>query len=193
MIKKSLNKIKCIQKIDIRLFEKTVIIVVITYLFFYMLICFSCWGAGYHDDGFGDYALTQNKGICKIEGKTIFYVAEGTYVPFFRLLIKGPAKVYTNGPDGLLRVSHIFIENTAGEKKTNIITFKNPIDYRWDAISGISDFVVVESSDYITLYYDKEPVDGFVIENNPFAKNIQFVQMDNLQKVKEMDDACFFY
>jgi len=79
------------------------------------------------------------------------------------------------------------------EKKTNIITFKNPIDYRWDAISGISDFVVVESSDYITLYYDKEPVDGFVIENNPFAKNIQFVQMDNLQKVKEMDDACFFY
>ena len=157
-----------------------------------MLICFSCWGAGYHDDGFGDYALTQNKGICKIDGKTIFYVAEGTYVPFFRLLIKGPAKVYTNGLDGVLRVSHIFVENTAGEK-TNIITFKNPIDYRWDAISGISDFVIVESSDYVTLYYDREPVDGFVIENNPFAKKIQFVQMDNLQKVKEMDNACFFY
>ena len=157
-----------------------------------MLICFSCWGAGYHNDGFGDYALAQNKGICKIDGKTIFYVAEGTYVPFFRLLIMGPAKVYTNGPDGVLRASHIFIENTAGEK-TNIITFKNPIDYRWDAISGTSDFVIVESSDYVTLYYDLEPIDGFVIENNPFAKDIRFVQTDNLQKIKEMEDACFFY
>jgi len=192
MIKKTLNKIKCIRKIAIRPFEKTVIIVVITCSFFYMLICFSCWGAGYHNDGFGDYALTQNKGICKIDGETIFYVAEGTYVPFFRLLIMGPAKVYTNGPDGVLRASHIFIENTAGEK-TNIITFKNPIDYRWDAISGTSDFVIVESSDYVTLYYDLEPIDGFVIENNPFAKDIQFVQTDNLQDLKKMKDACFFY
>ena len=192
MMKILSNKSKSIRKINIKSFKKAVIIVVITCSFFYMLICFSCWGAGYHDDGFGDYALTQNKGICKIDGKTIFYVAEGTYVPFFRLLIKGPAKVYTNGLDGVLRVSHIFVENTAGEK-INIITFKNPIDYRWDAISGISDFVIVESSDYVTLYYDREPVDGFVIENNPFAKEIQFVQSVNLQKIKEMDNACFFY
>lgn len=192
MMKILSNKSKSIRKINIKSFKKAVIIVVITCSFFYMLICFSCWGAGYHDDGFGDYALTQNKGICKIDGKTIFYVAEGTYVPFFRLLIKGPAKVYTNGLDGVLRVSHVFVENSAGEK-INIITFKNPIDYRWDAISGISDFVIVESSDYVTLYYDREPVDGFVIENNPFAKEIQFVQSVNLQKIKEMDNACFFY
>ena len=192
MMKILSNKSKSIRKINIKSFKKAVIIVVITCSFFYMLICFSCWGAGYHDDGFGDYALTQNKGICKIDGKTIFYVAEGTYVPFFRLLIKGPAKVYTNGLDGVLRVSHVFVENSAGEK-INIITFKNPIDYRWDAISGVSDFVIVESSDYVTLYYDKEPVDGFVIENNPFAKEIQFVQSVNLQKIKEMDNACFFY
>ena len=192
MMKILSNKSKSIRKINIKSFKKAVIIVIITCSIFYMLICFSCWGAGYHDDGFGDYALIQNKGICKIDGKTIFYVAEGTYVPFFRLLIKGPAKVYTNGLDGVLRVSHVFVENSAGEK-INIITFKNPIDYRWDAISGISDFVIVESSDYVTLYYDREPVDGFVIENNPFAKEIQFVQSVNLQKIKEIDNACFFY
>ena len=192
MMKMLSNKLKYILKIEISPFKRAAKFVIITCSFFYMLICFSCWGAGYHDDGFGDYALAQNKGICKIEGKTIFYIAEGAYVPFFRLLIKGPAKVYTKGPDGVLRISHIFIENTSGEK-VNIITFKNPIDYRWDAENGISDFVIAESSDYITFYYDMEPIDGFVIESNPFAKNIQFVQTDNLRKFKEMENACFFY
>lgn len=186
------NNLKYIRKIDISPFEIAVKFVIITCSFFYMLICFSCWGAGYHDDGFGDYALAQNKGVCKIDEKIIFYIAEGAYVPFFRLLIKGPAKVYTNGPDGVLRVSHIFIENTSGEK-VNIITFKNPIDYRRDAKNGISNFVIVESSNYITLYYDKAPIEGFVIENNPFAKNIQLVQTDNLRNFREMENACFYY
>ena len=192
MMKMLSNKLKYILKIEISPFEIAAKFVIITCSFFYMLICFSCWGAGYHDDGFGGNALAQNEGICKIEGKTIFYIAEGAYVPFFRLLIKGPAKVYTKGPDGVLRISHIFIENTSGEK-VNIITFKNLIDYRWDAKNEISDFVIVESSDYITFYYDMEPIDGFVIESNPFAKNIQFVQTDNLRNFREMENACFYY
>ena len=114
-------------KIDIKTFEKTVMIIIVACSFLWIFVCFNCDGAGYHE-GFGDYALAQNKGICKIDGKTIFYVGDSVYVSFLQLLLKGADRVYTDGPDGVLRVSRIFYEKNTGEK-VDIITFKNPEDF----------------------------------------------------------------
>ena len=196
MVKILLDKIKRDLKIDIKTFEKTVMIIIVACSFLFLFVCFNCDGAGYHE-GFGDYALAQNKGICKIDGKTIFYVGDSVYVSFLQLLLKGADRVYTDGPDGVLRVSRIFYEKNTGEK-VDIITFKNPEDFRWRSIGElsvqtISEFVIVEYSDYIALYYDLEPIGGFVVEHNPFPKKFKFVQTDELWKFREIKDACFYY
>ena len=85
MVKILLDKIKRDLKRDIKTFEKTVMIIIVACSFLWIFVCFNCDGAGYHE-GFGDYALAQNKGICKIDGKTIFYVGDSVYVSFLQLL-----------------------------------------------------------------------------------------------------------
>ena len=53
--------------------------------------------------------------------------------------------------------------------------------------------VVVETSDLITIFYNKEPVDGFFIEKNPFSKKILFVFKSRLSELKHKEGVCFYY
>ena len=125
----------------------------------------------------------QKEGIgCQIEGYKLSKLEEPLVVPFLQ--------VFINGYYGLYRVYDIMYVNESGEKR-KFLTYKCPLTYGLDVIPEDIDFVIEETSDVITVYYEKEPVDGFKVENNPFSKEIQFKFLSDLENVRAVEGACF--
>ena len=143
-----------------------------------MLLCFLFWNGG-HFKGVGTSPFRQhlsqkdNNMACSIDGTKLFLIGDDVDVSFFQMYAISGFKAY--------RFYHVFVIDER-ENRINLITYKFPLTTGIGAIIENTDMIIENSSDAITIYYDKEPVDGFVIENNPFHKKIQFEKLDNLKK-----------
>ena len=125
----------------------------------------------------------QKKGIgCQIEGYKLSKLEEPLVVPFLQ--------VFINGYYGLYRVYDVMYVNKSGEK-SKFFTYKCPLTYGLDVIPEDVHFVIEESLDVITIYYDKEPVGGFNVEKNPFSKKIQFKFLKDTKGVRAEEGACY--
>lgn len=168
----------------IRVLEIIVKIFVCLYLLIMMLVCYSCWHGG-HWDGSDEYYFKQKNNenffSCKIEGKRISKYGENVEVPFWQLFI--------SGFHGIFRIYHILYE-TESKEKNGFITYKFPLTSGVGAIVEDTDLVIEESFNQITIYYDKAPIDGFLIEKNPFSKNIVFKQKSDLTDIKAKEGSC---
>ncbi len=115
--------------------------------------------------------------ICNIEGKRIFLYGEDTNVPYFSF--KDEYRVY-----------HILSEDSSN--KEYIATYKFPMTYGVGAIAENTDIAIVETQENITIYYSREPVGGFIIEQNPFSKKLRTEFRDQLFDIKSVDGACYY-
>ena len=115
--------------------------------------------------------------ICNIEEKRIFLWGEDTKVPYFSF--KDEYRVY-----------HILFENNV--KKENIVTYKFPLTYGAGAIEENTDIVIVETQESITIYYNREPVGGFIVEQNPFSKKLRIEYRDRLFDLKREVGSCYY-
>ena len=115
--------------------------------------------------------------ICNIEGKRIFLFGEDTNVPYFSF--KDEYRVY-----------HILSEDSSN--KEYIATYKFPMTYGVGAIAENTDIAIVETQEKNTIYYSREPVGGFIIEQNPFSKKLRTEFHDQLFDIKSVDGACYY-
>ena len=115
--------------------------------------------------------------ICSIEGKRIFLFGENTNVPYFSF--KDEYRVY-----------HILFEDSTN--KEYIATYKFPLTYGVGAIAENTDIAIVEAQENITIYYSREPVGGFIIEQNPFSKKLRAEFRDQLFYIKSEDGTCYY-
>jgi hypothetical protein len=115
--------------------------------------------------------------ICNIEEKRIFLWGEDTKVPYFSF--KDEYRVY-----------HILFENNV--KKEKIVTYKFPLTYGAGAIEENTDIVIVETQENITIYYNREPVGGFIVEQNPFSKKLRIEYRDRLFDLKRDVGSCYY-
>ncbi|SHK42487.1 MULTISPECIES: hypothetical protein [unclassified Fibrobacter] len=115
--------------------------------------------------------------ICNIEGKRIFLFGEDTNVPYFSF--KEEYRVY-----------HILSEDSTN--KEYIATYKFPLTTGIGAIVENTDIAIVETQEDITIYYNREPAGGFVIEQNPFSKKLRAEFRDRLFYIKSVDGACYY-
>ena len=99
-------------------------------------------------------------------------------------------QLFIHGYYVLYRVYDFMYVNKSGEKR-KFFTYKCPLTYGLDVIPEDIDFIIEETSDVITVYYEKEPVDGFKVENKPFSKEIQFKFLSDLENVRTVEGACF--
>ena len=135
-----------------------------TKIFFIIVLLFfsSCgiWWGTFPGIGYIPFFQHSSKNmkttICNIEGKRIFLFGEDTNVPYFSF--KDEYRVY-----------HILSEDSSN--KEYIATYKFPMTYGVGAIAENTDIAIVETQENITIYYSREPVGGFIIEQNPFSKN----------------------
>ena len=114
---------------------------------------------------------------CRIEGKRLFLFGEDVHVPYFSF--KAEYRVY-----------HILYENESDRK--SIATYKFPLTYGIGAVDENADFVIIESEEFVAFYYNRKPVDGFNVVQNPFSKKILFEQRDDLFDLIKNDGACYY-
>ena len=72
------------------------------------------------------------------------------------------------------------------------VSFWIPFTYGLDVPVEETSLLFEETRDAIKIYYDKEPVGGFVVENNPFSKKILFEQKSNFNDIVRTDEACYY-
>ena len=167
--------------------ERQAKVFIIGFYGFVMLLLFA-----YHPHDFASFyneqVLSQTKSnykagkVCQIEDYVLYKFEEPLIVPFLQ--------VFINGYYGLYRVYDIMYMDKSG-KKSKFFTYKWPLTYGLDVIPEDVYFVIEESLDVITIYYDKEPVDGFNVEKNPFSKKIQFKFLSDLKSVRSVEGACY--
>lgn len=168
--------------------EKKAKIFITGFFVFSMVLFYSCENGG-HYAGSGEKTLFlhsshQKDKICQIEGKALSRYEDDVDVSILRIFI--------TSSKGVFREHHIRYLDENGVK-TNFITFNFPL-YSSGGIGAIidnTDLVVLEFAENIKIYYDKEPVSGFVVESNPFSKEIQFEYKKDLKNLREMDNVCF--
>lgn len=170
----------------LRMLEISIKILICLYCLFFMLVCFSCWHGGHFEGDekeflFKHTSFSKDVRACEIEGKKVSRLGEDVDVSFWRLFIWGAKGVY--------RVYHIVYETESQEKK--FLTYKFPLTLGIGAIAENTDIIIEENADSIVIYYNKEPSDGFEIEQNPFSKKIYFVHENDLFAIKKIDNLCF--
>jgi len=148
-----------------------------------LLLLSSCglWWGTFQGIGYIPFFQYSSKNmqttICSIEGKRIFLFGENTNVPYFSF--KDEYRVY-----------HILFEDSTN--KEYIATYKFPLTYGVGAIAENTDIAIVEAQENITIYYSREPVGGFIIEQNPFSKKLRAEFRDQLFYIKSEDGACYY-
>jgi hypothetical protein len=157
-------------------------------LLFLMCFCCGCRGGGHFDGDKNILVLQKNPKYkktvaCRIEDKRVAIFEDDLDVSIFQL--------YFDFTTTLYRVYHFFVEEKLGERRV-FITYKFPMTYGVGAVSENSDFVIKESSDSITIYYNKEPVDGFNIEQNPFSKKLKIERKNKLYDLMNMYGNCYY-
>lgn len=171
-----------------KFFENFLKLFVMSSFLFPMLLCYGLWGGG-HFPGSGTEPLYfiplngENKISCKIEGKQLFVHGDSVNVPFFNL--------YFNFYHDLYRKFHLYYIDVNGKKK-DFVTYKFPLTYGIGAIIENTDIVIEETQDYIKIYHDQEPVNGFSFEGDllPFSKKILFEFKRDLYSLRKKGDIC---
>ncbi len=168
--------------------EKKTKVFITGFFVFSMVLFYSCENGGRYA-GSGEeplylHSIHQKDKVCQIEGKSLQRYGDDVDVSILRVFIMSSADVF--------RVHHIryFDENS---EKINFITFKFPL-FSSGGIGATIDntnLIILETAENIKIYYDKEPVDGFVVEHNPFSKEIQFEYEKDLRNLRKMDNVCF--
>jgi hypothetical protein len=167
--------------------ERQAKVFIIGFYGFVMLLMFACYPQNFTPDD-NERVLSQTKSnhkkgnVCQIEDYKLYKFEEPLVVPFLQ--------VFINGLYGLYRVYDIMYVNKSGEK-SKFFTYKCPLTYGLDVIPEDVYFVIEESLDVITIYYDKEPVGGFNVEKNPFSKKIQFKFLKDTKGVRAEEGACY--
>jgi len=167
--------------------ERPLKMLIIFFGCFPMFLCFLFWNGG-HFKGAGTFSFRQNLSqtdnsmACSIERKKLFLIGEDVDAPFFQMYAISGFKVY--------RFYHVFFFDDAGNR-INFITYKFPLTTGIGAVIENTDMVIENSLNEIKIYYDKEPVDGFLLENNPFSKKIQFEKFGDLKNLKRDEGVCF--
>lgn len=169
------------------LFEVGLKLLITAVSLFLILLCYFWWNGGFFK-GSGEELLKQhssmheNKEIaCKIEEKRIALYGDDLDVSFLRLYVDRGWEVY--------RKFHVLYENENGEK-ISFITYEFPLTMGIGAIVENTEIAIEETPDSIKIYYNKEPSKGFIVENNPFSKKIQFEFSNELWKLKKREGVC---
>ena len=153
-----------------------------------MLLEYSCENGGHYpvmDEKMiiGENANDEKKINCEFDKKRILWLEEPVDMPYW--------KIFIWGYHGMYRVYDVLYENELG-KTTKLFTYKFPFTYGLDVLAENTFFLIEESHDLIKIYYDRKPVDGFIIDNNPFSKRIIFQYMSNLDDVERKDHMCYY-
>lgn len=130
------------------------------------------------------HSTHQKDKVCQIEGKSLQKYSEDVDVNILRVFIMSSADIF--------RVHHIRYLDENSEK-ISFITFKFPL-FSSGGIGATIDntnLIILETAENVKIYYDKEPVGGFVVELNPFSKEIQFEYEKDLRNLRKMDNVCF--
>lgn len=154
---------------------KTFIMVFFAFLLLgYYLFC----GSGHEDsikDRYPIFCKSPYKksyldyfGACRINGNVLYTEMDSLDVPFLHLFVLDSYGIY--------ETHHLKCINKNGEDVT-ILTYKE--DYVW----GMRErnpvrFWVKETADSVKIFYDPEPIGGFIVENNPFSKNFVIEKQD---------------
>ena len=132
---------------------------------------------------FGEKLQMEKKEHCAIEGKTLSVLEENVEIPF-------PLIYFDLGIRKLYRVYRFIY---AKESEKNFFgTYRFPVTTGIGAIHEDPDMVIDETSDLITIFYNKEPVDGFFIGKNLFSQKLLFVHKPNLSELKNKDGVCYY-
>ena len=158
--------------------------------FAFVFVCTSCDGKALFE-GYGEFHFKKKTSDgkqmerCVIEGKKLSVYEENVEADFWSRLY------FSIGAKNLNRVYRFAYENES--EKEFFGTYQFPVTTGIGAIHENTGMVVVETSDLITIFYNKEPVDGFFIEKNPFSKKILFVFKSRLSELKRKEGVCFYY
>jgi hypothetical protein len=102
---------------------------------------------------------------CEIEGKKLYIQTESNHPGFW--------ECYFNRDYCVTYTRSLLYESN--DQKQVIIKYEYPRrDFSGDSISLL--LSIAEENDGIAIYYNHEPAHGFILENNPFSKELQFIQ-----------------
>lgn len=114
--------------------------------------------------------------------------------------------IFLNGKRNLHYVYHLLYSSDESNKNI-LLTYKFPVSLYGGRDQDVeyTNFLIEENDSLITINYNREPIDGFVIENNPFEKkivmrynseldnsNILLKYVDGKPEIKNVKDACFY-
>lgn len=170
----------------LRVLEIFIKILICLYYLFFILVCFFCWHGGHFEGGekkffFKHTSFSKDVRVCEIEEKKVSRFGENVDVSFWRLFILGTKGVY--------RVYHIMYETGDQEKK--FLTYKFPLTLGIGAVAENTGIIIEENADSIVIYYNKKPLSGFEIVQNPFSKKIYFEYRIDFTELKKRDNLCF--
>jgi hypothetical protein len=151
----------------------------ITVFFAFLLLGYYFVSGGGHEDRIKDrypiFCKSPYKksyldyfGACRINGNVLYTEMDPLDVPFLHLFVFDSYGIY--------ETHHLKCINKNGEDVT-ILTYKE--DYVW----GMRErnpvrFWIKESADSVKIFYDPEPIGGFIVENNPFSKSFVIEKQD---------------
>ncbi|MCQ2050090.1 MAG: hypothetical protein MJZ22_03685 [Candidatus Saccharibacteria bacterium] len=168
--------------------EKKIKVFITVFFVFSMALFYSCEDGG-HYAGSGEELLYlhsshQKKEVCRIEGMALSRFGEDVDANILRVFITSSLDIF--------RVHHIRVTDENGER-INFIMFKFPLYSAGgiDASIDNTNLLMLETEKFVKIYYDKEPVGGFVVEHNPFSKEIQFEFQKDLRTLRTLDNVCF--
>ena len=118
---------------------------------------------------------------CEIEGKKLYIQTESNHPGFW--------ECYFNRDYCVTYTRSLLYE--LGEQKQALIRFEYPRhDFSGDSTS--LSLSIAEEDDGVAIYYNREPAHGFILVNNPFSKELQFIQAERTRIEKKNRRECAF-
>lgn len=118
---------------------------------------------------------------CEIEGKKMYTLTESNHPGFW--------ECYFNR-DYCVTYTRSLLYEQEGQKQA-LIRYEYPgHDLSGDSISLL--LSIAEEDERIAIYYNHEPVHGFILANNPFSKELQFEQTEQIRMGKKDRNECAF-
>jgi len=153
--------------------------------FFSIFICCLFWKnesfPGEDTEPLYQYSWPEKLNICEIEGKKIYVNSDSLSISILHLLLYGTHDIFYS--------HHLLYKNTRGEKII-FLTYRTPFVFGIDVVPENIRLAIENEKEKIVVYYDKEPVGGISIDNNPFSKIIELrLETDLDQKLKK-DGIC---